>query len=143
MNFFDQDYSKYFADFNALSGTEPFVQAIRKNIEAMSAAQKLLVEGAQAITKRQTDIVRRNIEQNADAVRKVAEASSPQEKMIQQADVARTSIERAISDARELSELVVKSQREALNIISGRVLENLEEYRGGLETAARKATTRK
>jgi hypothetical protein len=53
------DFSKFFADMKlpALPDMEMFVAASRKNIETLSAANRVALEGAQAVARRHMEIV--------------------------------------------------------------------------------------
>ena len=55
----NMDFSRFFADMKlpALPDMEMFLAASRKNLETLSAANRVALEGAQAVARRHMEIV--------------------------------------------------------------------------------------
>ena len=134
--FFDVDMSK-FADVSKLMSefklpgvdVEFVLASQQKNIQALTAANQLAFEGFQAVVRRQSEIVRQTMEQTSSMVTELMAAGSPEDKVAKQADLVKLAFEKALSNARELAELVAKSNSEAADVINKRVSESLEEVK--------------
>jgi phasin family protein len=113
------------------SGVDPnvAVRTGRKNVEAMVAANQLAAEGLQAIAKRQAEMIRQIFESATAAMRESMTVFSPEARALQQTDFAQKTFERSFANMRELSELMQKSQAEALEVINRRVRDSFTEMR--------------
>ncbi len=124
------DMPKQMGDFKfAPFDMEGVVAAQRKNMEALAQANQLAVESFQAVARRQSEIFRSVLEEASVAAREVMAAGSPEEKAAKQADLMKDAFQRAISNTREMSELLAKSQYEALDVVQKRVLESMDELK--------------
>jgi phasin family protein len=101
----------------------------RKNVEALTNASRAAFEGAQALAKRQAEILQETLNQTADSFRMLAEAGSPPEVAAKQAELAKEAFEKALGNMRELAEMVTKSQQGAMDAISGRISQSLDEIK--------------
>ena len=108
---------------------EAMMSAQRKNIEALSEANRLAFEGMQAIMKRQAEILRQTVEQVAGATKDMAEPGSPQEKAARQTELAKDAFETALSNMRELAEMVARSNGEAFDLLNKRFTQMFDEVR--------------
>ena len=97
------------------------------------------MEGAQAIARRQTEILRQAMEEASSTMSELAAAGAPEEKLAAQTEITRKAFETAIANMRELAEMGAKSNSEALEQINARVSESLEEIREAIEVAAKQA----
>ncbi|WP_242434441.1 phasin family protein [Candidatus Competibacter denitrificans] len=106
------------------------MDAQRKNIEALNAANQAAVQGMQAVAQRQAEILSQAVSEISTIAQQLASASNnPQELTSKQAEVARKAFEQALANARELAEIVSKSNTEAFAIINKRVSESLQELK--------------
>lgn len=128
--FFDVDFSKILSDFKVPGvDVEAVLATQRKNIEALTAANQLAFEGVQALVRRQSEILRQSLEQASHLLQEVLAAGTPEEKVAKQAELLKAAFERALVNAKELTELMTKSNHEASEVISKRVSESLEELK--------------
>ena len=111
----------------------------RRNLEAFSSASQAVTEGVQAISRRQAEVARANVEQYLKASREMLSAGSPETNAAKQADYARAMFESSINNLREVSEMVSKTMFEAADVINQRMTESFEEA----SSAASNATGRK
>jgi len=72
------------------------------NVEALTRANQLALEGMQAVFKRQAEILRQSLEESSSMGREIAGAGSPQEKMARQTDIAKEAFEKALAEGRSL-----------------------------------------
>lgn len=137
-NFFD--VTKVLADFRVPTlDVEAVVASQRKTIEALTQANQLAVEGVQAVARRQVEIARQSVEDYTSFFREVAQPGTPEEKLAKQAEVMKGALEKGLSNARELAELVTKANTEAFNVLNKRVAESLDEVR---DYAKKRAATK-
>ncbi|WP_207461099.1 phasin family protein [Azospirillum sp. SYSU D00513] len=137
----NMDFTKLLGDFKAPGvDVESIVASQRRNIEALTAANQLAMEGLQAVMRRQAEIVRASLEEAGGYVNQIATAGTPEEKAAKQAELIKLAFEKSLANARELAELVAKSNSEAADVLSRRVSESLDEVRTaiGKAQAARK-----
>ncbi len=128
-NFFD--VTKVMGDFRVPGiDVEAAVASQRKNIEALTQANQLAVEGVQALMRRQVEITRQAMEDFSAMFRDFVQPNgSPEDRIVKQAEYSKLAIEKSLSNAKELTELVTKANTEAFNVINKRVTESLDEVR--------------
>lgn len=128
--FIDLDVSKLMAEFKIPGvDVDAILASQRKNIEAVTAANQLAIEGFQAVVRRQAEILRQTMEEAGPLVTDLMGVGSPQDKVAKQAEVVKSAFEKALANMKELAEMVAKSNTEAANVISKRVSESLEELK--------------
>lgn len=131
MDFSQFDLSKMLGDMKVPGfDMQAVMDAQRKNIEALTAANQAAVQGMQAVAQRQAEILSQVVSEISSVAQQLANASStPQELTSKQAELARKAFEQALANARELAEMVSKSNTEAFAIINKRVTESLQELK--------------
>ena len=125
------DFTKFFAEMKlpALPDMEALLAANRKNIETFSAANRVALEGAQAIAKRQMEMVQSTMTEITEAMKALATADAPQEKAAKQAELLKQAYQRAVAHMKELSDLIRQSNAEALALINKRFEEAMDEVK--------------
>lgn len=130
------DFFKNSFDFNQVFSTQ------RRNIEALTAVNQAVVEGAQAISRRQAEVVRQNVEHVLKASKDMMTTGTPEVNVTKQADLAKSIFENTLSNLREITETVTKSGFEAFDVLNKRVAESMEEM-GKVSAYGATATTSK
>ena len=125
------DVTKIMGDFRVPGvDLEAAVASQRKNIEALTQANQLAVEGVQALMRRQVEITRQAMEDFSAMFRDFVQPNgSPEDRFAKQAEYSKHAIEKGLSNAKELTELVTKANTEAFNVINKRVTESFDEVR--------------
>jgi phasin family protein len=108
---------------------EAFVTASRRNIETLTAANKVALEGAQAVARRHMEIVQQNMAELTEAVRSLSTAEAPQAKAAKQAELLKVAYERSVANIKELSDLIQSSNAEALKLLNHRFTEAMDEIK--------------
>ena len=136
-SFLDYDVTKAFAGF-AIPGfnVEAMMASQRKNVEALTQANQLAIEGAQALARRQVEIAREALEEATALFKELSQPGAPQEKLAKNTEIAKTAFEKGLATAKELTELVTKANTEAFNVLTKRMTDSFEEIR---DVAATKA----
>ncbi len=137
--FFDFDVSKYLGDFKVPGvDVETIVASQRKNIEALTQANKLAFEGLQNVVKRQVELLRQAMDEVAQVSKNFAQPGNPQDMAAKQAEYAKDAFERALGNARELAEMVSKANTEAFDLLNKRFTQSLDEAREVFTKAGKK-----
>ena len=113
-----------------------FVEFQHRNLEALTAANQALVQGLQTVAQRQGKLVQQSVKQFQELLSVKPTNASVNEALIKQIDVAKTSFEKNVADARELGDLVAKVGVEATDILSRRVVASLDEIKAAARPAA-------
>jgi phasin family protein len=125
------DFSKMMGDLKIPGfDMQAAMEAQRKNIEALTAANNAAVQGMQAVAQRQAEILSQAMSEVSSVAQQLSSAgTNPQEMTGKQAEVARKAFEQALANMRELAEMVNKSNTEAFAIINKRVNDGLQELK--------------
>ncbi len=101
----------------------------RKNIETLTEANRVVVQGMQAVARRQSEILAQAMTEISSAAQEIARAGDFQSMSAKQSEWIRQAFERAVANMRELAEMITKSNQEAFELINKRVAESVEELR--------------
>lgn len=132
------DFAKAFRDVN-MPGFDPsaLAAAQQRNIDAIAAANRRAFEGYQALVKRQAEIFQETMHEIAELMRQSVSVGATDGNAAKQAELLRQSVEKALANVRELTEIASKTNSETFETINQRLRENLEEIKRGF-TAAKK-----
>ena len=117
---------------------EAIAAANRKNMEAFAQANQLAAEGAQAIMRRQGEILKGAMEEANRSIKTMLADGTPEDRVARQTEAVKSAFEIAIANYREMIEMASKSNAEAMTVMSKRVSESLDELKGVLAKPARK-----
>jgi phasin family protein len=123
-----EEFTKMFTDLR-VPGADVWMAGYRRNIEAMAAAHRIAVEGAQAVAKRQMEIMQHAVAEFSDAMRAIGSAEGPQAKAARQAELLKQAYERAIANTNELGELIRHANGEAIALLNKRFAEAMDEVK--------------
>jgi len=127
----DADFTRFFADMKlpALLDVEALLNANRKNLETLSAANRVALEGAQAVARRHMEIVQSSMSELVEAMQALATTDAPQAKAAKQAELLKQAYQHAVTHMKELSDLIQQSNAEALGLINKRFEEAMDEVK--------------
>lgn len=145
--FFAFDMTKVMAEFDPTKMADEFakmagqmqvpgvdmgavVESQRKNLDAVTQANKQALEGMQAVTARQAEILQETMAETTGVIEALAStATSPQDAAAKQAELAKAAFEKALGNMKELADMVAKSNAEATETINTRISESLDEIK--------------
>lgn len=104
------------------------VEAQRKDIEALTEANRQAYDGMKALLDRQAEMLKAAMAEWQAAVKDMA-GKSPSENAAKQAELAGLAFGKALANMRELAEMAAKSRDEAWEIVNKRFQENLADLR--------------
>ncbi len=129
-NQFDADITELFAKIHVPGVDWPtLMTSQQKNIAALTEANQRLFDGAQAVMKRQAEILQKSMTELSAASREMMNQGDPEASAQKRFDLAKSSFEAAVDNMQELAELAGRSTSETLEIINKRASEGFEEIK--------------
>ncbi len=125
------EFTRLFSELKmpAVPDMEALLAAHRRNLETLSAANRVALEGAQAVARRNMEIMQQTMAELTESMRQFVANEGPQARASHQTELLRAAYERAIGNMTEISELIQKSNGEALALLNRRFSEAMEEVR--------------
>lgn len=122
---------KAFQDFKMPNGfnMETLMDSQRKNMQAFATAQQTAAEGWQTIMRRQSETMREAMKECSSMMSEIMGSSTPEEKIAKQAQMAKAALDRSMCCGKEFAEMATKAHYDALEVISNRIGECVEEMR--------------
>lgn len=135
--FFEADMSKFF-DMSKMTGEfrmpqfdmEAAMTLQRKNIEAWTALNQAMFESFQALCRRQADMARQSMEEMSQTMNAIVSCPSPEEKVIKQAEASKAALDKCLANVRDIAETLAKCNTHAMETVSTRMNEGMDELRG-------------
>jgi phasin family protein len=115
------DMFKHSIDFNQLFSSQ------RRNVEALTEAGQVWVEGAQEVSRASAETLRSNMETVLKNSKDVFSGRTPEASLAKQADFARSIFENTLVNLRELTEMCTKCGFEAFEVLNRRASESMHE----------------
>lgn len=108
-------------------GAQELMDAYKRNLEAMSAANRIALEGAQAVARRHMEIVQQTMSELTENLRAMSAIDAPTEKAAKNAELLKKAYERAVANTKELADLIQHANAEAVSLLNKRFAEAVEE----------------
>jgi phasin family protein len=124
------DMSKVFDGFR-FGGfdVQAMVESQRKNLEALTQANQLAIEGVRALVQRQSEIAQDAANEASAVLRDWTQPSAAEDRFAKTIEAAKVAFEKGLSNARELSEMGSKASADVFGVIERRVSEGFDEVR--------------
>ncbi len=125
------EFTKLFSDLKmpGVPDLDTLMAANRRNLETLSAANRVALEGAQIVARRNMEIMQQTMAELTESMRQFAANEGPQARASRQAEMLKAAYERAISNMSEISDLIQKSNGEALALLNARFSEAMDEVK--------------
>ena len=126
-----QEFTRMFSDmkFPAMPDMDSLISAHRRNMETLSAANRVALEGAQIVARRNMEIMQQSIGELTETMRQLTSAESPQARAARQAELLKEAYERAVANMKELADLIQRSNSEAVQLLNNRFTEAMDEVK--------------
>jgi phasin family protein len=126
------DFASLFANLKvpSLGDVEPLLRAHQRNMEALSGANRVALEGAQAYAKRHMEIIQQGLAELTQSLQALAEPGSPQAKAARQVELIKQAYERTVANMKELGDLIQRSNNEAIQLLNQRFAEAMDDVKG-------------
>jgi phasin family protein len=102
------------------------LEARRKDIEALTHANKIAVDGLQSLAEKQAEILRETMEEAQSAIKRMA-GGAPLASATKQGELVQRAFQKALANMQALAEMTGKSQAESFAVISKRVKQNIQD----------------
>ncbi|MDD2859774.1 MAG: phasin family protein [Acidiphilium sp.] len=125
------DFQKMFGAMKLpdMAGMETVVTAYRRNLEALSEANRVALEGAQAVARRHMEIMQRTMADMTEQLRTVDRHETPQARAAHQAELLKHAYETAVANMRDLGDLIQRSNQEAVEKLNRRFSQAMDEMK--------------
>ena len=124
------DMTKAFGEFR-LPGldVEAVVATQRKNLEALTQANQLAVEGVRALAQRQVEIAQQAFAEASALLREWTQPGAPEERLARNVEAVKQAFETGLATARELNEMTTKASTDVFSVITRRMSQGFDELR--------------
>ncbi len=128
---FGMDFGKFAEQFKFPGvDSEALIENQRRNLEAVTKANQVVFEGAQAVVQYQVEILRRTMNETTKAVQEMSKPDKIEDVWAKQAELLKGAYEHGLADLRALTELSTKVNAEAADLLTHRVADSLGELKG-------------
>ena len=127
----DYDLKKAFGEMKspALPDIDVVLATHRRNLEALSEANRVALEGAQAVARRHMEIMQATMTGLTETLKDLSASDTPATRAAKQTDLLKQAYENAVSNTRELGDLIQKSNAEAMEKLNLRFSEAMSEMK--------------
>lgn len=132
----DLDVKKLLGDMKlpVMPDMETVLTAYKRNLEALTDANRVALEGAQTVARRHMEIVQSIMSGLSSQMRDLSDVSqTPASRAAKQAELLRKAYEDAVANTQELGDLIKKSNTEAIGRLNVRFSEAMTEIQALLE----------
>ncbi len=122
------DLQKSFAQFQ-LPGIDPnqWAESFQRNLDAMNQASQAIATGMQAYAEKQAAMLQASMERAQEAFKEASDSGDPSTQATQQLERAKAAYEKAVQDMNEISQIMAKTNAEALDAIEQRISDSFDE----------------
>lgn len=106
---------------------ETVLAAYKRNLEALTEANRVALEGAQTVARRHMEIMQSTMSGLSSTMKELSATQTPATRAAKQAALLRKAYEDAVSNTQELGDLIKKSNAEAMNKLNQRFSEAMSE----------------
>jgi phasin family protein len=119
-------YKNYFS--NLMSNFQPaefnaFKSLSSKNMEACTAANQVVLEGMQAIARRQAEVIQQSAQRSFECFKRCASSPTPEELQRAHSELMHEVVENVSNNVREMMEMSSKAALEFFDICNKRAAE--------------------
>jgi phasin family protein len=114
--------------FPMLDG-DRMIAAQQRNLDAFASASQIVVDGVKAMAQRHNEIVQSSVEQWIATGQGALSAKPAEFKPAEQLATAKSSYEAAVNSAKELAEIAMKAQSEAVDVLTKCMMANIDDLK--------------
>jgi phasin family protein len=103
------------------------MEARRKDVEALIAANQTAVQGIQALAQKQAEMLRSTLSELQEVAQK--QAATGGVPSAQTAELVQQTLHKALADMQQLTQAAYRTQADSYAVIAKRVEENVEELK--------------
>ncbi|WP_240376545.1 phasin family protein [Acidocella sp. MX-AZ02] len=129
------DIKKLMGDMKipAMPDVEAVLAAHKRNLDALTEANRVALEGAQLVARRHMEIMQETMSGLTSTLKELAGNQPPAVRAAKQAELLKKAYENAVANTKELGDLIQKSNAEAMSKLNTRFSEAMTEMKALLE----------
>jgi phasin family protein len=126
-----EDFTRMFSDMKlpGVPDMDILLSVLKRNMETLSAVNRIALEGAQAVATRHMEITQQTISELSESMLSLATLTDAPEKTARQTELLKKAYERGLLNTRELGDVIQRSGTEAMEVLSHRFTEMLDEVK--------------
>lgn len=101
----------------------------QKNLEALTQANQLAVEGVRAVAQRQAEIAQKAFAEASALLREWTQPGAPEERLARNVEAVKQAFEKGLATAREINEMTTKASTDVFSVITRRMSQGFDELR--------------
>ncbi len=105
------------------------IAAQQRNLDAFASASQIVVDGVKAITQRHSELMQSSVDQWLAASQGALAGKPVEFKPADQIATAKSTYESAVNSAKELTEIAMKAQSEAVDVLTKCVMANIDDLK--------------
>ncbi len=129
------DVKKLLGDLKlpAVPDVEAVLAAHKRNLEALTEANRVALEGAQTVARRHMEIMQETMSGLSGTLKELSSSQTPATRAAKQAELLKKAYENAVANTKELGDLIQKSNAEAMSKLNARFSEAMSEMKALLD----------
>ncbi len=112
------------------AGAPEVAENYKRNLEAIEHANRVIMDGALEVSRRQAEIMRTTMDEVTKAASAVVGASSPLEAGAAQGEMMRAAVGTTVRRMQEVNEAMARANTEALELLRDRLMASIKETYG-------------
>jgi phasin family protein len=133
-NFFSDMQSTMKQIMDAAPTENPFymrsiMEAQRKNMQALTEANQCVMNGWQAMAKRQAEMVSQFVQDNSGLAAETIAPTAPQDAIAKQAELLKSACAKTMENAREIAEIARKCSADTADVLNRRLTASMDEIK--------------
>lgn len=121
---------QHFNELLLSDGPAALAENYRRNLESIEQANRIIMDGALEASRRQSEILRRTMDDIAEAARGVTCTGSPTEPSEIQTKLVQQAVTVSIERMREINDTLARANGEALELLRDRLLSSFHDALG-------------
>jgi phasin family protein len=105
------------------------VAAQQRNLDAWASASQIVVDGVKAIAQRQSEMMQSSVEQWVATGQGAMNGKPADFKPADQIATVKSGYEQVVTNAREIAEIAIKAQSEAVDVLTKCMMANIDDLK--------------
>ena len=122
-----EEFGRMFKSVPTLPDVGGAMASVQKNLEALAQANRIAVEGMQAVMRRQAEVVQQTIADLTETVKTLASGGMAKIDAAANTDGIKDAYAKAVAHSKELVDLMQRANTEATEVLHQRVSAALDE----------------
>jgi phasin family protein len=108
---------------------DKMIAAQQRSLDALSSASQIVVDGVKAIAQRQNEMMQSSVDEWIATSQSALSAKPTEFRPADYIAKAKSAYEMAFTNAKELSEIAIKAQSEAVEVLTKCVMANIDDLK--------------